>query len=102
MSYETFWKLNPKRLEPFRVKREKELKEQAATLDTLAWSIGSYVVDGLAMFFGRNHPLYPSTPRSANENENAPKGKGEVMTDGAKFAAFMVAHNRQLKERRKQ
>lgn len=82
------------------MKREKELKEQASTLDTLAWNIGSYVVDGLAMFFGRNHTPYPQMPRSAKENNNAPNGNGETMSDGAKFAAFMVAHNKQLRERR--
>lgn len=102
VSYETFWRLNPKRLEPFRTKRESEVKEQAITLDTLAWTIGSYVLDGMAQMFGKNHPPYPETPRGVNSSRNdVPEGKGEKMTDGARFAAFVSAHNRQLKERRK-
>lgn len=87
------------RLEPFQKKRELEVKEKAATLDNLAWSVGSYVMDALAVFWGKNSPSYPDKPRSMNSTENAPAG--EKMTDGAKFAAFAAEHNKQKRRRNK-
>jgi len=84
------------------MKWEKELEERAKVLDTLAWDIGTYVLDGLAAIFGGRGYPYPSMPRSANSIE-APQAqkKGEVMTDGARFAAFASVHNKQRRERNK-
>ena len=98
VSYETFWTLNPTKLEPFQKKREMEAKEQATALDTLAWSVGSYVVDAMAIFLGRNAPAYPSQPRSMNSTEDAPPGA--KMTDADRFAAFAAEHNKRLRQRR--
>ena len=98
--YEVFWKLNPKRLEPFQLKREKELKEKAISLDNLAWNVGSYVVEAMAVFFGKGNPSYPTQPRSVDTANEAPPG--EEMTDGARFAAFAAEHNRQIRQRNKQ
>ena len=93
-----FWTLNPTKLEPFQKKREMEAKEQATALDTLAWSVGSYVVDAMAIFLGRNAPAYPSQPRSMNSTEDAPPGA--KMTDADRFAAFAAEHNKRLRQRR--
>ena len=51
-----------------------EAKEQATAIDTLAWSVGSYVVDAMAIFLDKNSPAYPSKPRSMNSTESAPPG----------------------------
>lgn len=75
-----------------------EVKEQATTLDILAWSVGSYVVDAMAIFLGKNAPEYPSQPRSMNSTENAPPG--EEMTDADRFAAFAAEHNKRLRQRK--
>lgn len=75
-----------------------EAKEQATALDTLAWSVGSYVVDAMAIFLGRNAPAYPSQPRSMNSTEDAPPGA--KMTDADRFAAFAAEHNKRLRQRR--
>lgn len=99
MSYETFWKLNPRKLEPFQKKRELEVKEKATTLDELAWSVGSYVLDAMAVFWSRQHTQYPAEPRSMNSTKNAPPG--EEMSDGARFAAFAAEHNKQMRQRKK-
>lgn len=90
--------MNPTKLEPFQKKREMEAKEQTTALDTLAWSVGSYVVDAMAIFLGRNAPAYPSQPRSMNSTEDAPPGA--KMTDADRFAAFAAEHNKRLRERR--
>jgi hypothetical protein len=99
VSYETFWGLNPRKLEPFQKKRELEVKERAIALDNLAWSVGSYVLDAMAVFLSKTHPTYPEEPRSMNSTPNAPKG--EKMTDGARFAAFAAEHNKQMRQRNK-
>lgn len=99
MSYETFWGLNPSKLEPFEKKRELEVKEKATALDNLAWSVGSYVLDAMAAFWAKSHPEYPKEPRSMNSIPNA--SKGERMTDGARFAAFAAEHNKQMRQRKK-
>ena len=65
-----------------------EAKEQATALDTLAWSVGSYVVDAMAIFLGR----------SMNSTEDAPPGA--KMTDADRFAAFAAEHNKRLRQRR--
>lgn len=77
-----------------------EVKEQATTIDTLAWTIGSYVTDAMAVFWAKNNPSYPEKPRNMNSIEETPKG--EVMTDGARFAAFAAEHNKQIRQRRTQ
>ena len=77
-----------------------EEKEKANTLDRLSWLIGTYMIDAMGVWWGKNSNPYPSQPRSMNNTTNkAPNG--EVMTDGAKFAAFAAAHNKQIRERRK-
>ncbi len=90
--------MNPKKLKPFQIKREKEAKEQATAIDTLAWSVGSYVVDAMAIFLAKNAPAYPSQPRSMNSTEDAPPGA--KMTDADRFAAFAAEHNKQLRRQR--
>ena len=75
-----------------------EAKEQATAIDTLAWSVGSYVVDAMAIFLGKNSPAYPSQPRSMNSTENAPPGA--KMTDADRFAAFAAEHTKRLRQRR--
>lgn len=76
-----------------------EVKEKVTALDNLAWSVGSYVVDAMAVFMGKGHPTYPKNPRSMNSTEQAPEG--EKMTDGARFAAFAAEHNKQKRQRKK-
>lgn len=71
----------------------------ATTIDHLAWSVGSYVLDAMAVFLSKTHSTYPEEPRSMNSTVNAPAGK--KMTDGAKFAAFAIEHNKQMRQRKK-
>lgn len=71
---------------------------QSSVTDTLAWSVGSYVVDAMAIFLDKNSPAYPSQPRSMNSTESAPPGA--KMTDADRFAAFAAEHNKRLRQRR--
>lgn len=90
-----FWHLNPRTLEPWRIKKEIEDKQHYEDLDFLAWRIGHYNAIGIATCFSRNIS-YPERPDGLQESE----GKGEVMTDGARFAAFAAAHRRAIAQRK--
>ena len=96
--YELFWKLNPAKLEPWRKKREIEAKDQADVIDFLAWRIGYYNAQAMGIWWGSNN-TYPESPEGREDNRVPPPGKGEVMTDGARFRAFAMAHNRALRNK---
>jgi len=100
--YELFWHLNPRKLEPFRKKREIEAKQLYDDLDFLAWRIGYYDTHAMGVWWGKN-ATYPDKPsgRIEDDGRTPPPGKGGPMSDGAKFAAFAAAHRRTIAERRK-
>lgn len=106
--YEVFWHLNPKKLEPFREKYRLEQKARAKEIDNLAWLIGTYTMDAFGAFWGKGKK-FPDTPRTEQVSERMAiprsdgdgKEKGSVMTDGARFYAWVVAHNKNKKERNK-
>lgn len=75
-----------------------EAKEQATAIDTLAWSVGSYVVDAMAIFLGKNSPAYPSQPEKHEQHRE--RTAGSKMTDADRFAAFAAEHNKRLRQRR--
>ena len=101
-SYELFWHLNPRKLEPFRKKREIEAKQWYDDLDILAWRIGYYDAQAMGLWWGKNN-TYPESPlgRSEDDGRVPPPGKGGPMSDGAKFAAFAVAHRKTIAGRKK-
>ena len=92
-----FWHLNPRTLEPWRIKKEIETKQRYEDLDFLAWRIGHYETIAIASCFG-NEVSYPEHP----EGQDISEEKGEVMTDGAKFAAFAVVHRRAIAAKKSQ
>ncbi len=91
--YDLFWKLNPRKLEPFRDKRKIEIKAKFEELDFLAWKIGAYNIDSMGMWWGKN-PKYPDSPDSMQDKQPE--------SDGAKFARFAAKHNQALRQQRKQ
>lgn len=93
--YETFGHLNPRKLEPFRKAKELEAEEKAKMMDYMAWLVGTYTVDAMGVWWGTNHNPYPETPRGTNSKAAPPDG--EVMSDGAKFAAFVIEHNKKIR-----
>lgn len=65
-------------------------------MDYMAWLVGTYTFEAMGAWWGKNHNPYPETPRGSNSDKAAPPD-GEVMTDGAKFAAFVVEHNKKIR-----
>lgn len=61
-------------------------------MDYIAWLVGTYTVEAMGVWWGKDHRPYPETPRGANGEKSAPDG--EAMSDGAKFAAFVIEHNK--------
>lgn len=64
MPYETFWHLNPKKLEPFRSAYQKK----ADISNYNAWLNGIYVLKAIAACFG-NNSKYPSEPYKTVESK---------------------------------
>jgi hypothetical protein len=92
--------LNPHKLEAFYEAHRLETKERAKELDNLAWMIGTYVRVAIVTSFSKKarYPEYPLSEEQTNntvENNN----KNETMSDGQKFALFMVKHNKARKNK---
>ena len=96
VSYELFWHLNPTKLEPFKESNLLKKKEEARLQDMYGWVYGRYVMDAIGAAFSKDYS-YPEMPRGATQN----KGNKQVMSDGAKFAAFALAHRKALEKKRK-
>lgn len=66
--------------------------------DIFAWQIGSYTLNAMGAWLGKNHRPYPDQPRGMAQTEvNVPANAGS-MSDGARFAAFAVEHRRRIRE----
>jgi len=94
--YELFWHLNPTKLEPFKKAYLLRKKEESRLQDMYGWLYGRYVMDAIGAAFSKDYS-YPETPRGATKEKN----NKQVMSDGAKFAAFALAHRKALEEKRK-
>ena len=88
--YETFWKLNPKKLEPFEKAAEMEQKAMQARLNLTAWVNGVYVQHAVASCFSKG-AKYPQKPLDIFGLET----KATPQEEAAMFERFMIAHNAQ-------
>ena len=88
--YELFWKLNPKKLEPFIKAAEMEQRAQQARLNLTAWVNGVYVQHAVASCFAKN-AKYPSKPLDIF-GTNA---KATPQQEAQMFENFMYQHNAQ-------
>lgn len=108
-SYELFWRLNPRKLKAFYKARELKIKEEMNLQDEFAWLIGGYVRKSIASVM-KNSYSYPSRPLGFGDEDNLPEdtdkhpaksGRKDRLTDGQRFALFMVKHNKALEKQRK-
>lgn len=88
--YETFWKLNPKKLEPFIKAAEMEQKAQQARLNLTAWVNGVYVQHAVASCFAKN-AKYPQKPLDIFGTA----AKATPRQEAQMFENFMHMHNAQ-------
>jgi hypothetical protein len=104
-SYELFWHLNPKKLEPFYEANRLRTKEQTTMQDSFAWLQGFYVREAFLSCINRS-VSYPKSPIGLNrdnfysQGEDAESSSPHRMSDGQNFALFMVKHNKTIKEKR--
>jgi hypothetical protein len=98
-SYELFMHLNPHRLEPFWESDRLRNKEQMEIQKSIAWLQGMY--NRVAMISAINRNVrYPNSPYDMqNEMRGQTDDEGNFsMTDGQRFALFMVKHNKARKK----
>lgn len=89
--YELFWKLNPKKLEPFEKAMELEQKAAQARINLTAWLNGVYVQHAVASCFSKG-AKYPQKPLDIFGTEKKATPEQEV----AMFESFMHMHNAQM------
>lgn len=105
--YELFWRLNPHKLQVFFEAKKQKIKEDAQMNDAFAWLLGTYVRDAFLSSINRNSS-YPRSPRGLNQNDDyydqnqddESESPNKKMSDGQKFALFMVKHNKALEKKR--
>jgi hypothetical protein len=110
-SYELFWRLNPHKLQVFFEAKRKKTKEDVQMQDFFAWLLGTYVKDAFLSSINKNSS-YPRSPRGLNQDDNfyynqnqedkddESRSPNRNMSDGQRFALFMVKHNKVLEAKR--
>lgn len=88
--YDVFWRLNPKKLEPFQKAAEMEQKAMQARLNLTAWVSGVYVQHAVASCFSKG-ARYPQKPLDIFGLEK----KATPEQEAAMFEQYMIAHNAQ-------
>lgn len=90
ISYELFWTLNPKKLQPFfeaeKIKQEQKYKD----INYTAWLNGMYVASAISACFSKN-TKYPEKPYEAKREE-------ENWTHAERFGAWAIAFNNAHKD----
>ena len=93
VTYETFWELNPRTLQPFvdafQMRMKRELEAERTKIDLLAWQIGVYTRYAVGGLFDRK-AKYPAEPLTiASAREQSMTGADHA----ARFAAWAAQHN---------
>jgi hypothetical protein len=93
--------LNPRRLEAFYEADRLKKEEEAKNLDYMAWMIGSYVKAAIASSISRSisYPEHPLSKEQQTDDTAGNNNEHETMSDGQKFALFMVKHNKARKNK---
>lgn len=100
VTYETFWALNPRTLQPFvdafniRLQREVEMTQRE--MDVLAWRIGLYVNHSIVTAFNSN-AKYPKQPLSIEAEQERTMTPAD---HAARFKAWAERHTADLKRKR--
>ena len=90
--YDLFWKLNPKKLEPFTKAHKLKVEVRHERDNLLAWLIGYYHTEALGAGFAKNHK-YPDKPIELRKEEKS---------DFEKFAEYAKVHAENLRKLRAQ
>jgi hypothetical protein len=76
--YELFWKLNPKKLEPFFEADKIRYKQEQEMLNLTAWLNGLYVTHAIGACFSKNSKYPPQPIDMAGKNKFTLKQKAEL------------------------
>ena len=85
--YETFGKLNPRRIKPFHKAFKAKKDEEIATMNYDAWLHGLYFSHSINANFGKNGK-YPEKPI-----ELGSKKESNPLSDSERFGAWAIAFN---------
>ena len=91
--YELFWKLNPRKLESFRIAYKNKLEMMSDMIDILAWRIGGYNLRAIGNCFSNKNPKYPNKPDSQRDF---------AAEERKRIHDYMENHARYMREKRKE
>lgn len=89
--YETFWHLNPAKLEIFQDVYNDRIKEQAELIDYTAWRNGMYVLNAVQAALIPKKVKYPDKPYSR-------QSRPEELSPEEEFKLWVAAYNQKFKE----
>lgn len=90
ISYDLFWTLNPRKLEPFYEAEKIKQEENYKQINYTAWLNGIYVAEAISTCFTKNKK-YPESPHEAKKEE-------ENWTHAERFGAWATAFNNAHKD----
>ena len=97
MGYELFWKLNPKRLQPFYQAYKKNLEVYKKQTDLSAWLSGVYVKAAIIASTDKKYK-YPEKPMLELQEEKEDDHK-RAKACADMFAAQMAVFNQRRKQK---
>ena len=96
VDYALFWRLTPKKLEPFLKAYESRQKEQLEFINIAGWVNGMYAGCSLSAAFGEN-AQYPEKPVQIFQSEEDVQENTE--REAEYFSAYAAMFNKQFEEK---
>ena len=90
--YELFWKLNPVKLQAFAKAYEQKIEVDNKMMDAQAWLNGMYVMQAIAVCFGKKSNKYPEKPNSQRDF---------AMEEAIRIREFMKSHSQYMREKKR-
>ena len=94
IDYNTFWQLNPKKLEPFIEAFKTKQKQEQEQINIAAWLNGLYIQQAIAACFSKG-VKYPEKPFSLDKDESK---EIDVKEAAVRFEAIAIMFNQQFRK----
>lgn len=91
VDYKLFWSLNPRKLKPFVLAYELELKDKMEEMNFSSWMIGIYMSYSMASVLGENSN-YPESPLSLFEQKDDEMDRS--VRESELFGAYAAMFNK--------
>lgn len=94
ISFDTFWRLNPKYIEIYQESYIKSVKEKYEFADFRAWKHGEYMISAIQKAIEPKKATYPSQPFSRTEEQSVQSSEIQSL----KFDDWAKAWNKKFEQ----